>query len=266
MYASRNGVIIPKEEAVLPITSREVQSGFYVYESLRVLGGFVTRINDHLDRLLASAKGIHLTHPFTKESIHRWVDELIEAEHIGDATVRITLYGGADPVLFIVPVELLRYPDSYYRDGVKAVTFEGERLFPTHKSGSLLLNYVALEEAKRFGGFEALLVDRNGRVLEGTRSNFFAFSNNTLHTADEDLVLGGITRSEVLRCAKELGFTIDLNPIYLEDLLTGRYTEAFISATSMAAMPLHTIDDLRFSAPFERTRALHDCVRARQWQ
>ncbi len=106
-----------------------------------------------------------------------------------------------------------------------------------------------------------MLVDRNGRVLEGTRSNFFAFSNNTLHTADEDLVLGGITRSEVLRSARELGFTIDLNPIYLEDLFAGRFTEVFISATSMAAMPLHTIDDLRFSAPFERTRALHDCVR-----
>ncbi len=136
MYASRNGVIIPKEEAVVPITSREVQSGFYVYESLRVLGGFVTRINDHLDRLLASAKGIHLTHPFTKELIRLWVDELIKAEHIGDATVRITLYGGADPVLFIVPVELLRYPDSYYRDGVKAVTFEGERLFPPIRAGS----------------------------------------------------------------------------------------------------------------------------------
>ncbi|HQB54681.1 MAG TPA: aminotransferase class IV, partial [Sphaerochaeta sp.] len=192
MYASRNGMIIPKEEAVVPISSREVQSGFYVYESLRVLGGFVTRVNEHLDRLLASAKGIRLTHPFTKETIRRWVDELIKAEGIGDATVRITLYGGADPVLFIVPVELLRYPDFYYRDGVRAITFEGERLFPVHKSGSLLLNYVALEEAKRSGGFEALLVDRKGRVLEGTRSNFFAFSNNTLHTADEDLVLGGI--------------------------------------------------------------------------
>lgn len=266
MYASRNGVVIPKEEAVVPITSREVQSGFYVYESLRVLGGFVTRINDHLDRLLASAEGIGLIHPFTKETIRRWVDELVEAEHIGDATVRITLYGGAEPVLFIVPVELLRYPDFSYRDGVKAITFEGERLLPAHKSGSLLLNYLALEEAKRHGGFEALLVDRNGRVLEGTRSNFFAFSNNTLHTADEGLVLGGITRSEVLRSARELGFTIDLTPILLEDLLSGRYTEAFISATSMAAMPLHTIDGLRFTPPFERTRALHDCVRARQWR
>lgn len=265
MYASRNGVIIPKEEAVVPISSREVQSGFYVYESLRVLGGFVTRINDHLDRLLASAKGIRLTHPFTKETIRRWVDELIKEEGIGDATVRITLYGGTDPVLFIVPVELLSYPDSCYRDGVGAITFKGERLFPTYKSGSLLLNYVALEEAKRSGGFEALLVDRKGRVLEGTRSNFFAFSNNTLHTADEDLVLGGITRSEVLRCAKELGFVIDLTPIYLEDLLDDRFSEVFISATSMAVMPLHTIDHLRFSPPFSRTRALHDCVRARQW-
>lgn len=265
MYASLNGVLIPKEEAVVPITSREVQSGFYVYESLRVLGGFVTRINDHLDRLLASAKGIYLVHPFTKEGIHEWVNELIKAEGIEDATVRISLYGGVEPKLFIVPAQLLSYPDSFYQEGVSAITFEGERVFPAYKSGSLLLNYVALETARRADAFEALLVDHQGRVLEGTRSNFFAFSNNTLHTADEDLVLGGITRSEILRAAKNLGFTIDLNPIYLEELLANRFTEVFISATSMAALPLRRIDDLIFGSPFERTRALHDYVRAHQW-
>lgn len=264
--ASVNGVIIPKEEATLPITSREVQMGFYVYESLRVLDGFVTRLGDHLDRLFGSAVGIHLTHPFTKEEVKTWVYELIEQDSIKDATIRLTLYGGQKPTLFIVPSSLLSYPDSYYREGVAAITFEGERLFPSYKSGSLLLNYVALEHARSLGAFEALLVDHQGRVLEGTRSNFFAFSNNTLHTADEDLVLGGITRSEVLRCAAELGFSIDLAPIYLEDVRLGRFSEVFISATSMAALPLNRIDDLCFSSDFTRTRTLHDYVRAHQWR
>lgn len=124
------------------------------------------------------------------------------------------------------------------------------------------MNYLALEEAKRQGCFEALLVDRHGAVLEGTRSNFYGFSGNTLYTAPDDLVLQGITRDRVIAAASELGFSLVFQVILLEDLRANRYDELFISATSMAAMPLAAVDSRPYPSSYERTAAIKRLVRS----
>lgn len=263
-HAIKNGELILASEAVVPITSRAVQYGFSTYESLRVIGGRPIHLADHLGRLDNSCKGIGLIHPFSEEEITGWVNDLIQADRIGDATLRIQLYGGEKPVLFVLASPILTYPDSYYFDGVGAISYEGERLIPSCKTGNLLLNYMALEEAKAKGCFEALLVDRNGYLLEGTRSNFFAFSGQVLHTAPDDLVLLGITRDAVIRAADQLGIEVVYQPIALDDVLDGRFDELFISATSMAAMPLSRLDTRVFDTQFDRTRAIKELVR--RWE
>lgn len=263
-HAIKNGALILANEAVVPVTSRAVQYGFSTYESLRVIGGRPIHLSDHLERLENSCKGIGLVHPFTKEEITGWVEELIEADAIDDATLRIQLYGGENPILFVLASTILSYPDSFYTEGVGAISYEGERLIPSCKTGNLLLNYMALEEAKAKGCFEALLIDRHGYLLEGTRSNFFAFSEGVLHTAPDDLVLLGITRDAVIRAAGQLGIEVVYQPIALGDVLGGRYDELFISATSMAAMPLRRLDERLFTAKFDRTRAIKELVR--RWE
>jgi branched-chain amino acid aminotransferase len=260
-HAICNGRVIPATEAVVPVSSREVQHGFTTYESLSVVGGRPIHLEDHLQRLENSCQGIGLIHPFKAEVIQAWLMALIEVDGIEDATVRIQLYGGPSPLLFILASKILTYPDSYYTAGVKAITWEGERLIPSCKTGNLLLNYMALEGAKRQGCFEALLVDRHGFLLEGTRSNFYAFEGTTLYTAADDLVLQGITRETVIRVAKQLGFTVVYQAPSLSDLKAGRFDELFISATSMAAMPLARIDEVDYSGSFERTLAIGERVR-----
>ena len=125
------------------------------------------------------------------------------------------------------------------------------------------MQYIALEEAKSRGSFEALLVNRKGQVLEGTRSNFYGIYGSTIYTASDDLVLSGITRISVIRAAEELGFSIIYTPptdsnLYMFDSL-------FISSTSMGAMPVSSVN----GNPMKRDRwdAIRDiCRLEREWE
>jgi len=265
-HAIHNMRVIARKDAVVPITLRAVQFGFSTYESLRIIEGKVVHLQDHLNRLEHSCKGIGLVHPFTHEQITDSVHRLMEVDAIGQASLRIQIYGGEEPQLFVTASTILSYPESQYTQGVGAISYYGERLFPSCKTGNLLLNYLAVEEAKRQKCFEALLVDRTGRVLEGTRSNFFALKEDSLYTAADDEVLLGITRDRVIKAAVQLGLSVVYEAPYLEDLAMGTYGQAFISATSMAAMPLASLDGKSFSAPFTKILAIRDLVRSWELQ
>nr|WP_321294807.1 aminotransferase class IV [uncultured Sphaerochaeta sp.] len=265
-HAIHNMRVIARKDAVVPITLRAVQFGFSTYESLRIIEGKVVHLQDHLNRLEHSCKGIGLVHPFTHEQITDSVHRLMEVDAIGQASLRIQIYGGEEPQLFVTASTILSYPETQYTQGVGAISYYGERLFPSCKTGNLLLNYLAVEEAKRQKCFEALLVDRTGRVLEGTRSNFFALKENSLYTAADDEVLLGITRDRVIKAAVQLGLSVVYEAPYLEDLAMGTYGQAFLSATSMAAMPLASLDGKPFSAPFTKILAIRDLVRSWELQ
>lgn len=265
-HAIHNMKVILLKDAVVPITLRAVQFGFSTYEALRIIEGKVVHLDDHLNRLEHSCKGIGLVHPFSQEEIERAVYQLIEVDEIERASLRIQIYGGDEPQIFVTATTILSYPESYYTKGVGAISYHGERLFPSCKTGNLLLNYLAVEEAKRQTCFEALLVDRTGRVLEGTRSNFFALKENSLYTAADDEVLLGITRDRVLKAASLLGLSIVYEAPTLSDLASGVYEQAFISATSMAAMPLASLDGRPFNDPFPKILAIRDLVRGWELQ
>ncbi|MBI9094537.1 MAG: aminotransferase class IV [Sphaerochaeta sp.] len=261
-HALYNGKLLLEKEACLPITNREVQFGFSTYESLRVIRSHPVHLEDHLIRLENSCRGIGLAHPFTQEELKAWVYKLIKIDLLEEASVRILLVGGKEPMCFVTASPLLTYPENYYTQGVGAITYEGERLMPSCKTGNLLLNYMALEKARSSGGFEALLVDRKGQVLEGTRSNFFAFRDGKLYTAKDDEVLLGITRERIIQATKILGIEVVYEAPLAKDLHAGLYDELFVSATSMAAMPISTLDGKTFKAPFERTNAIKALVRS----
>ena len=238
--AIKNGVVIPERDAVMPVTLKAVQYSFSIYEALRVLHGEVVHLADHLERLRASASAIDLVHPFTDQIIEDSINALIKADSIEDATMRILVVGGDEPLLFITYHELLSYPDSYYDEGVPVSLYYGERFLPRAKTSNLLMQYIALEEAKAKGAFEALLVNRKGQVLEGTRSNFYGMAGNRIYTAPDNLVLSGITRISVIKAAEELGFEIVYTPP--TDVNLHMFDTLFISSTSMGAMPVSAVN------------------------
>ncbi len=258
--AIKNGEIIREEDAVLPITLREVQCNYSVYEALRVLGGKAVHLEDHEKRLRESASMLKMDIP--PLFLDAWIKKLVEHDGLSDVTMRILVVGGACPQVFITYTELLTYPDSYYYEGVGVTTYSGERFMPTCKTSNLLLSYLALNDAREKGAFEALLVNREGEVLEGTRSNFYALIDGTVYTADTDKVLSGVTRISVLKALENMGVPVVLSAPSVSDL--ERADALFISSTSMAAMPVSAVDGKKCATDNEFVKRIKDYVRAHE--
>ncbi len=248
--------IIPESEAVLPLTIREVFFNFSVYESIKIAESIPLFLKDHIDRLFTSAKELGMRHEFSELPLTDAIHTLIQTDSLIDVTLRIQLVGGDHPYLFVFSQGLPEYPMNLYEKGVSVISYEGERIEPEVKSNCLLLNYLALREAQERGSFEAILVDRHGMAMEGTRSNVFGIQGNALYTPGTG-VLAGVTRKHILEAAKALGMTIALTDTSYFELRSGFFDEFFISSTSMGAMPVSMIDGVTIGKEFPKTQSLH---------
>jgi branched-chain amino acid aminotransferase len=244
-YVILNGRLTKKEEANISVFNKAMFFNFAVYDSMKVVKGRSFFLKFHVDRLLESARIIKLEHPFTKDEISKWIGMLIEKNKLHDAMIRFLLLGAGSPkekpLLFLFPVGLTFYRSGDYNRGVKAITFHGERPIPQSKSKDLLINFMALREAMHHGAKDALLIDKEGCIREGTRTNFFAVKNGKLYTAPLTDVLEGITRKIVVKLAKENGVEIVEKKIKADKLKN--YDEFFFTSTSMKVLPIAQVDD-----------------------
>jgi len=252
-----NGKTLKEDEANIPIIDKAYFFDFAVYTSIKVVKGKIFFPKYHVDRLFESAKIIGLNHQFSREEVLEWLKLTVEKNKLQNALLRVILIGDADEnknaKLYIIPFGLTFYPEKFYKRGVKVITFFGERFLPNCKSKSLLLNFLALREAQRRDALEALLVDKDGNIREGTRSNFFVIKDDTLVTPPKEKVLEGITKKIVLKVSKKY-FKIKEKDIPLK--MIKEFDECFITSTSMNVMPIRQIDDFIFDTQFEKTRII----------
>jgi branched-subunit amino acid aminotransferase/4-amino-4-deoxychorismate lyase len=264
LWAVIDDTVVKVDEATLPISSTAVQYAFSVYESVRVCKSHVVYAKEHIDRLFSSAKGIGLIHRFTSNEIITGLENIIKANSIISGTIRIVITGGDPCHCFITSAPLLIYPDSYYSKGISLSTYRGERFLPQYKTSSLLMNYLALREAKDKGSFEALLIDRRDFALEGTRSNFFGIKGDTFYSARDEDILEGVTRSKILEAIVALGYSISYTPIEFSQLFDNSFDGFFISSTSMGALPVASIDSQKVPLQIEKIHSIHTLIR--QWE
>jgi branched-chain amino acid aminotransferase len=240
-----NGELIDSNQANIPVFNKAMFFNFAVYDSMKVVKGKSFFPEFHVERLIDSAKIIKLEHPFTKEEILSWIEKLIKANEIKDSLFRFLLLGAASPdeqpQLFIFSVGLTFYPSRDYNQGVKVVTYHGERKVPQAKSKELLLSFLAFREATNAQARDALLVDSEECIREGTRTNFFAVKAGKLYTALLTDVLEGVTLKIVKKLAKENEIEIVEEKVKLSEL--DKYDEFFITSTSMNVMPVVQIDN-----------------------
>ena len=257
-----NGELV--EDPQISVLNKANFFAFSVYESVRVTKRNIHFLNDHVDRLFDSAKMIGLEHNFSKEEIKKWTELLVSKIEKEDCLLRFQLFGAddaSDVLLYIFPVGITFYPDKYYSNGVKVITYEYERLLPKAKTNNLLGSYIALRGAYKQDALEALLVNVNGEVLEGTRTNFYAIKEGILYTNDCD-VLDGVTRKHLLKVAEGIVKGIKFVSIKLSDIKKGLYDEYFISSSTMGIMPINQIDDQKICEKSgEYTRKLMKAVK-----
>jgi branched-chain amino acid aminotransferase len=254
---SQNGHLIPVAQAQVSVANIEYAYGFGVYETLRVVGGRPRFLAEHLARLAKSAQLIGLEHALTLEQLENWITQLLQAETIDVCNVKILLIGGrtaADAQLYILPLAPL-FPDrKLYRDGVATITQHFERPWPQAKTLSMLGSYLAYRQARLAQCYDALLINRQGAITEGTRTNFLALQGRTVVSPPFSEVLDGVVRRHVLTVAAEAGFTYREEPIMANVL--EQYDGFFLTSTSTKIMPISRIDDRTMAIPAALTELM----------
>lgn len=243
-FVIRNGELIDKEKANISVYNKALFFDFAVYSNIKVTQGKMFLPELEIKTLFESAKAIGISHHFKKENIIEWTKRLIKENNLKDALIRVLLIGpeqGIESLLFLFPVGLTFYPNKFYTKGVKLITYEGERFMPISKTKNLLLNYVAYREAEKNNAIDALLIDRNNSILEGTRTSFFVIKGSTLITPPKEKVLEGITRKIIFEIAKKI---MDIREEDIPLRKIKDYDEHFITGTSIKVMPVRQIDDI----------------------
>jgi branched-subunit amino acid aminotransferase/4-amino-4-deoxychorismate lyase len=249
-FFSRNGEILPITDAVVPLSNIEYAYGFGVYENIRVVHGKILFTDDHVERLLHSAIVIRLEHEFAKADIAHWIGEFVQKIASDACNLKILLIGGRtakDATLTILALAPL-FPDrKLYKTGATAVTVQHERYLPQAKTLNMLPSYMAYRTAKAKGGYDALLINRDGCITEGTRTNFFCIKSKTIISPPQKEILEGVTLKHVLQVAKENGYEVRYEPIPLSSVAS--FDGAFLTSTSSKIMPLSKIDDITLKIP-----------------
>lgn len=246
-YFSLNGKILPTEQAKVELVNIEYAYGYGVYENIRVSKGLVFFLKDHSDRLLNSAKIIGIEHNFNHVFIKSSIEVLISNLQVKTCNLKIMLIGGRDKDsarLYIMCLNPL-FPDrKLYKTGVHVISENYQRPFPQAKSLNMLPSYLAYKKARAAGAYDALLINKDGFITEGTRTNFFAIKNKIIYSPPEVEILLGVTRNKVIKVAKANDFEIVEKNMTLDELRN--YDGLFLTSTSSKIMPIKSVDNTNF--------------------
>ena len=280
---SRNGELLPLEAGVIPVDDVNFAYGYGVYETLKVRAGILYFPELHVERLLHSATIIGLDHGFAASAIQGWLEDLVRANGAKDANLKVLLIGrnapGAD--LYLMQLNPLFPKRHDYRDGAKAVLFAGERQYPQAKSLNMLISTMAFREAREHDAYDAILVNRQGHLTEGTRTNLFYTDGEKFYTPPAEEVLAGVTRLTVMQCIREAGWKVEERPLTLDELKAGSLDAVvspdaagdravcqglFLTSTSTKIMPItHFVASARGPADLvlpSGTLGIPECVPA----
>jgi 4-amino-4-deoxychorismate lyase len=240
--------LVDPAEPVVRADDEALLRGRAAFETLKVYGGRPFRVEAHLDRLTASAESIGLP-PVERLRLQVLAGLVLPKAARGDASLRLVWTAGpaeGPPSGLALLSEIPGWIEATRKRGASAVSLLGVRaavpwLLPGVKSTSYAVNMAAEAEAKRRGADEAVFVDGDGVVLEGTVTNVWWRSGDVLRTPSLDLgILAGVTRATLIELAPACGCRVEEGAYPLEDLLDA--DEAFTSSSVREVMPLVEID------------------------
>jgi branched-chain amino acid aminotransferase len=243
-----DGNFLEADEAVLPINDLAILRGYGVFDFFRTYGGKPIQLQRNIARLRSSAHTIRIDLPWSDDDIRRVVMATIDANSLDEAGVRIVVTGGASGnflmpddvprlLVYVDPLKLM--PQIWYTDGVKVCTVQQERYLPRAKSLNYTPAILALKDAAASGAVEAVYVDREHNVREGTTTNLFAFFGESTVVTPETDILPGITRgrvSEILRRA----YTLEERALSYDELIAA--DEVVMTSSNKEVVPVVQVD------------------------
>ncbi len=272
MLVYLDGEFVPEGEAKISIFDHGFLYGDGVFEGIRAYNGRVFRLKEHVDRLYDSAKAIDLEIPISKEEFVEIILETLRKNNLRDAYIRpIVTRGIGDlgldprkcekPSIIVITKPWGKLYGDLYEKGLTAVTVSVRRnsfdaLPPNIKSLNYLNNILAKIEANAKGGDEAIFLDRNGYISEGSGDNIFIVKNGKILTPPTINNLRGITREAVIELIQKIGIPFIETNLGLYDLYTA--DEVFVTGTAAEIAPIVIIDGRKIGdgKPGKMTRML----------
>ena len=245
------GLIDPHEPAVRA-DDEALLRGRAAFETLKIYRGRPFGLDAHLDRLVASAEVMGLP-AVERRRLEVLTGLVLPKAEQGDAVLRLVWTAGPEggpPSGLALLSELPGWIEDVRMRGASAVSLLGVRatapwLLPGVKSTSYAVNMAADAEAKRRGADEAIFVDGEGIVLEGSVTNVWWRTGKTLRTPSLDLgILAGVTRQTLLELAGPCGYAVEEGAFALEDVLAA--DEVFTSSSVREILPVVELDGRRF--------------------
>jgi branched-chain amino acid aminotransferase len=222
-----------------------VYEGDSVYEVLRMNRGVPFFFPDHMERLSSSVKLQKKEVLADMQTLRKAFISLARADKKRESNLKIVFnYNNGIKNWLVYYIEPIYPTDLQYRNGVKGILFNAERKDPeskviNHKLRSSIYHKLILE-----GGYEAILVNENNFITEGSRSNIFFLKGETLVTAPDNVILNGITRKHILQICNENKIKVEFSCVNANDIKA--YDAVFMTGTSPMVLSFSSIGDYYF--------------------
>ena len=252
-----NGNLVPRSQAVMSPFNHGFLFGYGIFETMRSYGGTIFRLDRHLARLHHAAETLGINDRLNALDLKKACHDVLKANKLTEARIRLTTTAGEGDMVpnpdtctgvtvFIAAQKLVPPTPESYQRGYSAVlsAYRRNSRSPLSrlKSTSYLENFLARQEARAAGVNEVVILNEQGFVAEGSSTNIFLISGQTLLTPSlESGVLSGITREAVLELAQTMGITSLVRQVQLGELI--KADEAFLTSSTIEIMPLTQLDN-----------------------
>jgi len=254
-----NDKLVDVGRACISVTDSGFLYGAGLFETMRSCNGVVFALKDHLDRLFFSAQALSISNPYTRKYISDAIYQLLQANKLTDARLRLTLTNGPmtesdeqrKATLLITAIKLQPYPAEFYKNGVTVVLcpFRQNPSEPIygHKTINFYPRMIALNLAHQKRAAEALWFTVDNCLAEGCISNVFLVKDSVLYTPPiRTPVLAGVSRKTVCQIALRNSIEFVEKDLYINDLLQAN--EVFLTNVIMMVLPVtkiekHTVGD-----------------------
>lgn len=215
-----------------------------IYEVLRVIDGKPIFLENHLERMKNSFKLINKEFTLKYDEISAKINRLIQLENKTEGNIKLT-YGINEKVLRVFFIQHSYPSEDLYEHGVKTILYFGERENPNAKIVNDNFREKVSKEITASNAFEAILVDRNGYITEGSKSNIFMVKDGELLTSPTKAVLPGVTRGEIIKIAEKLGIRVKEVEYRYDEI--NKLDGMFISGTSPKVLPINKVDNVELN-------------------
>lgn len=253
-----NGTVMPLESATTSVADHAHLYGDGLFEGIRFYGRKVFKLDEHLQRLYHGCSYLGYEMNVKFDEMRRVVLETCAATGLEDGYIRLNVTRGSGlgldpkkietpPNVMVMVSTLNLYPPELYEIGLTVLT-SPYRVVPADSLdnrlkciGKYAVNILAKQFANRAGAGDALMLNHQGYIAEGTGNNFFLVQNGVIRTPHPSCgILQGITRDVVIEGARASGYTVDETNLTLFDVYAA--DEAFFTGTATEVIPAISID------------------------